>query len=201
MKKLWIAGAVVVTITVAGMAYSFANEAWDEIKKGTQYAKTFQQTVVTIPAEINGQVQQLDEISPGEAAHKIAQYRAYSKAFGVAVTDEQAIAKLKERKWLANYAKRHHLYPTEEGILQHIQVHIQDYQNSGSELVAAMIQELGITEEAFFYEFLRPNYEEGLMRLHILAKLKSENEKQETESEQEYHNRMLDELQNLMKES
>ncbi|MFP3387388.1 hypothetical protein [Brevibacillus sp. SIMBA_040] len=201
MKKRWITGGVVVTITVAGMAYSFANEAWDEIEKGTRYAKTFQQTIITIPEEINGQVQQLDEISPEEAAHKIAQYRAYSKAFGVAATDEQAIAKLKERKWLANYAKRHHLYPTEEEIFQHIQVHIQDYQNSGSELVAAMIQELGITEETFFYEFLRPNYEEGLMRLHILAKLKSENEKQETESEQEYHNRMLDELQNLMKES
>ena len=92
MKKRWITGGVVVTITVAGMAYSFANEAWDEKEKGTRYTKTFQQTIVTISEEINGQVQQLDEISP-------------------------------------------------------------------------------------------------------------ENEKQETESEQEYHNRMLDELQNLMKES
>lgn len=200
MKKLWIAMSVVAVLVTGSISYSLANGEMDEFEKGTEFAKIYQQTIEKYTKRESVKSQLTDDINQEEVAEKIAQYRAFSKTFGGNATEEQAIEKVKERKLVADYAKKNDIYPTEEEILNHIGEQVKDYHEIGSELVAGMIKEFGITEEEFFYEFSRPGYEEELVRLNILEKLKSENSKRKDENEQMYHNRMLDELKDLINE-
>lgn len=61
-----------------------------------------------------------------------------------------------------------------------------------------MIEELDITVDEFFYEFLYDGYVADLVRLKIIEHLKSKHPKQSNESEQDYHERMIQELDHLV---
>lgn len=108
--------------------------------------------------------------------------------------------KLEERTVLAEYAREHDIYPTEEEIKKHIKEMADSYKEHKYDVVAGIIEGLDITEDEFFFEFSRDGYEEELVRLNILNKIKSENEMLDGEDEIEYHKRMLSKLNDLIEE-
>ncbi|WP_289137808.1 hypothetical protein [uncultured Brevibacillus sp.] len=200
MKKSWIVLSVVVVLSVGGISYSFADEKYSEFEKGAEFAKYYQKTIAQKNNKISSLTNESNEISEDEILDKIARYKAYSKAFGIQLSEEQAIEKLKERKLLAKFANEHNIYPADKEIDAYIKEIAESYKSTKYDVVEGIMEELGIDEEEFFFRFSRDGYEEALVRLKILEKLKDENERLTEESEAVYHNRMLEELNSLIKD-
>ncbi|MGE7274481.1 hypothetical protein ACQKK5_23845 [Brevibacillus panacihumi] len=200
MKKWFITLSVVAVLSVGTISYSIARNEMDDFEKGTEFAKIYQQAVDNFSKKNLTRNDLSGDITKEEIVDKIAQYKAAASVFGAEVTEQQALEKITERKLLADYARENDLYPSEKDIEKKIEKHINDYKEYGSELLDGMIEELDISAEEFFYDFSRPGYEEELVRINIIEQLKSENEKDENETEQEYHNRMIKELENLISE-
>ncbi|USG65576.1 SurA N-terminal domain-containing protein [Brevibacillus ruminantium] len=198
MKKIWVFLAVIAVLSIGSLSYSLANDKLSDFAKGTEFAKLYQKTLDQFKKRKTTLDHVPDQISEDELAEKIAMYKAYSKIFGIELTESQAIEKLKERKLVAKYAKERNIYPSEEEIQAYIKDIADSFKDVTYDILDGMIAELGITEEEFFYEFSRAGYEEALVRLNIVQELKNKNEKREDETETEYHNRMLDELEKVI---
>ncbi|WP_400162685.1 hypothetical protein ACAF76_004370 [Brevibacillus sp. TJ4] len=162
----------------------------EDYQKGLQFARTYHSAYANYLAA--------DPAVDEEFVKKVAFYKAYSELYSMKLTEEQAIEKLRERKLLAEYAKENDLYPSEEEIRAYIQIVADTFLHVSYDLKEGVKAGLGITEKQFFFDFQRDQYEEALVRTKIVENLKRTNQKREDESDNQYHNRMLNELDNLL---
>ncbi|UYZ15048.1 hypothetical protein A6764_09020 [Brevibacillus sp. WF146] len=200
--RIVVASITVLVLSAGSLSHSLAKKEPDEFEKGQKYAQIYTETVKMDRASLplNAVLQKNVDITitQEEINDKIARYTAYSQAFGVTLTPEQAIDKVIERHLLKKYALENKLYPSEKEIIQHIQDIKNSYLQHQSPLIEGMIDELGLSVNEFFFDFLRDGYEEDLVRLHIINKLKAEHKKWNNESDNDYHNRMIEELHRLI---
>ncbi|WP_212131890.1 hypothetical protein [Brevibacillus sp. NL20B1] len=204
MKNTRIAAAsiTVLVLSAGTLSHTWAKKDPDEFERGQKYAQIYTETVKMDRASLpfNAFLQKNADmtITQEELNDKIARYTAYSQAFGVTLTPEQAMDKVIEKHLLRKYALEHHLYPSEKEIIQHIEDIKNSYLQDRSPLIEGMMDELGLSVDEFFFDFLRDGYEEELVRLNIINKLKAEHKKWNNESDNDYHNRMIEELQRLI---
>lgn len=164
----------------------------DEYRKGLLFAELYQTALQQYLASTPAMDRQL--------AEQLALSKAYSEAYDLKLTEEQTREKWQERNLLAEYARENNIYPSEQEIRAYIQVVADSFLHVSPQMEEGVMAGLGITEEQFYFQFMRGSYEEALVRLAIVEELKKKHAKLDDESDSHYHTRMLAEVDKLVVE-